>query len=254
MLERADDPAHSRITDLHVWRVGKCGYSLAATLVTHDATLTPHAVRQQLLVHEEIMHSSTEIHVCENHHDQVFSAPPSAGALAVAMWDFDGRRRPPFALTPGEGEESVWDYPRPPRCALDARQVVVRAPGGVLASSTRAIRLLETASPPGFYLPPEDVDTAQLAPAPGRSLCEWKGAAVYWRLANDPAGQPIGWSYPAPHAAFAVIAGYFAFYPGRVACFVNDERVAPQPGGFYGGWVTREIVGPWKGDPGTGHW
>ena len=88
--------------------------------------------------------------------------------------------------------------------------------------------------PPGFYLPPEDVDTAQLAPAPGRSICEWKGAALYWRLANDPAGQPIGWSYPAPHAAFAALAGYFAFYPGRVACFVNDERVAPQPGGFYG--------------------
>ena len=170
------------------------------------------------------------------------------------MWDFDGRRRPPFAVAPDEDQESVWDYPRPPRCEPDPRRVVVRHAGGVLASSVRAIRLLETASPPGFYLPPEDVDLTQLIPVPGRSLCEWKGAAAYWALASDPAGTPVAWRYPAPRTPFAALAGYVAFYPGRVACFVDDERVMPQPGGFYGGWITREIVGPWKGEPGTGHW
>jgi uncharacterized protein (DUF427 family) len=170
------------------------------------------------------------------------------------MWNFDGRRRPPFAVTPGEDEESVWGYPRPPRCAPDTRHVEVRTPGGVLASSVQAIRVLETASPPTFYLPPADVDTRQLVAARGESYCEWKGAARYWCLARDPNGTPVGWSYPAPHPAFAAIAGHFGFYPGRLACFVNNERVAPQPGGFYGGWITREIVGPWKGEPGSEHW
>jgi len=172
----------------------------------------------------------------------------------VALWAFDGHRRPDFARTPGEGQESVWDYPRPPRCVPDPRRVVIRHPGGVLASTARAIRLLETASPPGFYLPPEDVDTAQLVPAPGRSHCEWKGVAEYWRLASEPDGEAVAWRYPSPHAPFAALAGYFAFYPGRIACFIDDERVAPQPGGFYGGWITHDIVGPWKGEPDTGHW
>lgn len=172
----------------------------------------------------------------------------------MSLWDFDGRRRPPFARAPGAGEESVWDYPRPPCCVPDARHVEVRHAGGVLASSRRAIRLLETASPPGFYLPPEDVDFAQLVPAAGRSLCEWKGEAAYWALASQPAGAPVAWTYPAPRQPFAALAGFVAFYPGRVACFVDEERVMPQPGGFYGGWITREIVGPWKGEPGTGHW
>ena len=118
----------------------------------------------------------------------------------------------------------------------------VRWAGGLLASTVRAIRVLETASPPGVYLPADDVDVAQLLPAPGRTHCEWKGEAVYWRLASEPAAPPVGWSYPAP------------FYAGRVACFIDDERVTPQPGGFYGGWITREVVGPWKGEAGTGHW
>ena len=91
-------------------------------------------------------------------------------------------------------------------------------------------------------------------PVAGSSFCEWKGRASYWALANDPGGEPVAWTYAQPTAAFAAIAGAFAFYPGRVACFVNGERVRPQPGYFYGGWITDDIAGPVKGEPGTGHW
>jgi uncharacterized protein (DUF427 family) len=169
------------------------------------------------------------------------------------MWAYDGSRRPPFAQTPGSGQESVWDYPRPPRVEADTRLVEVKAGGVTLASTRRALRVLETASPPGFYLPAADVDLAQLQRVAGRSLCEWKGAASYWALAGATA-PPIAWTYDDPLPAFAAIRGCFAFYASRVECFVDDERVTPQPGGFYGGWVTQEIVGPMKGEPGTGHW
>jgi hypothetical protein len=89
---------------------------------------------------------------------------------------------------------------------------------------------------------------------PARSHCEWKGEAVYWLLAAAPEAGPVAWSYPEPRSGFGGLRGHFAFYPGRLACFVDGEPVQPQPGGFYGGWVTREIVGPWKGEPGTSHW
>lgn len=170
------------------------------------------------------------------------------------LWEFDGSRRPHFAATPGEDEESVWDYPRPPRVVSDGRHVVVRTPGGILAASVSALRVLETASPPTFYLPPADVNATLLLPLPARSHCEWKGEAVYWLLAAAPEAGPIAWSYPEPKAGFGPIRDHFGFYPGRLPCFVDGERVQAQPGGFYGGWVTREIVGPWKGEPGTSHW
>jgi uncharacterized protein (DUF427 family) len=139
--------------------------------------------------------------------------------------------------------------------APDSRRVEVFFGGQRIADSRRNFRVLETASPPTFYLPPEDVDAALLTPAPDRSFCEWKGTARYWRLASlGHSSEVIGWCYPAPHEAFAPIAGYFSFYPGRVRCLVDAEPVLPQPGGFYGGWITREIVGPFKGGPGTDHW
>ena len=169
------------------------------------------------------------------------------------MWAHDGSRRPPFAIAPGPGQESVWDYPRPPRVEADTRLVEVKAGDVTLASTRRALRVLETASPPGFYLPADDVDRSQLQRVPGRSLCEWKGAASYWSLA-DAASPSVAWTYDDPLAAFAALRGCFAFYASRIACYVDGERVTPQPGGFYGGWVTREIVGPMKGEPGTGHW
>lgn len=168
------------------------------------------------------------------------------------MWQYTGRERPPFADEPGPGQESVWDYPRPPALERSDREVLVIAGGVELARSTGCYRVLETASPPTWYIPAEDVNTHALMPVAGSSFCEWKGAAAYWGLATS--GEMVGWSYPEPTDRFAAIRGAFSFYPGRVACYVAGERVRPQPGAFYGGWVTDEIVGPMKGEPGTGHW
>jgi uncharacterized protein (DUF427 family) len=171
-----------------------------------------------------------------------------------SMWTHTGKHRPPFAETPGPGQESVWDYPRPPRTAPDARLVEVRSQGDLIASSSAAVRALETAGPPTFYLPPQDVDRSRLVKAPGGSLCEWKGVAGYWKLAGAPEEPTVAWSYAAPEEEFERIRDFVAFYPGRIECFVATERVRPQPGAFYGGWVTDEVVGPFKGDPGTERW
>ncbi len=176
------------------------------------------------------------------------------------MWEFRGQKRPDFAQPPAAGQESVWDYPRPPRIEPTACHVQVwnalPGPGRrLLADSTRGCRVLETASPPTFYLPADDVSMALLVAAPGHSYCEWKGEASYFGLATGGAnGQPVAWTYPRPSAAFGALAGWVAFYPGRVHCEVDGEVVRPQPGGFYAGWVTDNIVGPFKGEPGTGHW
>lgn len=174
------------------------------------------------------------------------------------MWHYIGRQRPDFADSPGRGQESVWDYPRPPALRPDSRQVIVRVGHRVVADTRSAVRVLETASPPTFYLPPEDVDLSLLVEGAGDSRCEWKGRAQYWSVRMpehaDPELESVGWSYPQPAAAFKAIAGWLSFYPGRIACTVDGERVQPQPGGFYGGWMTREIAGPVKGTPGTHHW
>ena len=170
------------------------------------------------------------------------------------MWEYRGQKRPSFAESPAAGQESVWDYPRPPALEASARLVVVEASGVTLARSAETYRVMETASPPGFYIPEKDVDWDKLAPAPGNSVCEWKGAAKYWRLAAQPEGIAVGWTYPEPIADFSRRKGYICFYPGRVDCFVDAEKVRPQPGKFYGGWITDDLVGPFKGEPGTGHW
>ena len=171
------------------------------------------------------------------------------------MWQFTGNARPDFAIEPKNGEESVWDYPRPPVCKHDPREVIVRLGDEVVAQSTRCIRILETASPPTFYIPPTDVNLDCLESSPGSSFCEWKGAATYWSLLTGSARlKNVGWSYPAPSKRFLGIRGYLSFYPAKLECYVDGERVRPQPGGFYGGWVTDEIIGPYKGEPGTGGW
>jgi uncharacterized protein (DUF427 family) len=170
-----------------------------------------------------------------------------------AMWQYRGQKRPDFAIAPGPGEESVWDYPRPPRLVPDARRIEVRAGGVLIACSTAAMRILETASPPTVYLPSADVDMSQLVRIAGSSGCEWKGVAGYWALAANPR-TPVGWSYESPLPAFAAIRGALSFYPALLECTVDGERVRPQPGGFYGGWITKEIVGPVKGVSGSGNW
>lgn len=173
------------------------------------------------------------------------------------MWKYTGKVRPPFAESPGPGQESVWDYPRPPAVEIVAADVEVRAGEQVIARSDVAIRVLETASPPSVYLPASAVTTELLVAVPQTSVCEWKGRARYFALEVAPTGAEgvvVAWCYRRPVARFSAIDGAFSFYPGRVACFWNGERVLPQPGEFYGGWITSSIVGPVKGGPGTGGW
>lgn len=170
------------------------------------------------------------------------------------MWKYRGQKRPSFAVEPKAGQESVWDYPRPPLVQGCDRLVVVNYSGKVLARSRETYRVLETASPPSFYLPEKAVNWEQLAQTPGSSFCEWKGVAQYWNLSSDPQGEPVGWSYGAPNPNFKMLHDYISFYPGRVACYVDGEKVRPQPEYFYGGWITSEIVGPFKGELGTEQW
>lgn len=152
--------------------------------------------------------------------------------------------------------ESVWDYPRPPRLEpVKARLRVVFA-DHVVADSMRGYRVLETSHPPTYYIPPEDIDQDVIEPATGSSLCEYKGRASYWTLRVGERSAPrAAWSYPDPTLRFRPIAGHLAFYPGRVdTCLVNDEVVVVQEGDFYGGWITSNIRGPFKGAPGTLGW
>ncbi len=170
-------------------------------------------------------------------------------------WRYTGETRPLFAIEPGPGQESVWDYPRPPRIALDPRRVQVSSGGVVIADSQNSIRVLETASPPVFYIPMSDVRREFLGPSPTSTLCEWKGRAAYWSVkVNGRTIDDAAWGYPEPFEGFESMSNYVSFYPAKLECLVDGERVEPQPGGFYGGWVTSEIVGPIKGEPGTGSW
>ena len=157
--------------------------------------------------------------------------------------------------TPGVGQESVWDYPRPPRLELSARVVRVSFNGQLIAESSRAYRVLETSHPPSWYIPHENVNAAFVSATHKKSFCEWKGAATYWtvRVGTETA-ENAAWSYESPTAPFAAIKGCLAFYPSILECFIDSERVRAQPGDFYGGWITREVVGPFKGIPGSGSW
>jgi uncharacterized protein (DUF427 family) len=171
------------------------------------------------------------------------------------MWRYTGRDRPPFATPPGPGQESVWDYPRPPRVQADAREVVIVFAGTEVARSRRALRVLETASPPTFYLPAADLRPGCLVPHAGHSYCEWKGRASYWSLAVGDRSLPrAAWSYPQPAPGFEALLDHVGFYPAGLACTVGDVPVQPQPGRYYAGWVTPEIVGPFKGEPGSEGW
>lgn len=153
---------------------------------------------------------------------------------------------------PGPGQESVWDYPRPPALVRSDRRVVVRREGQPVADSSRCFRVLETSHPPTWYVDPADVAEGVLTPSRARSTwCEWKGAATYWDVLGLASG---AWSYEDPTPGFTDLRGYLAFSPGRLECFVDDERVRPQDGGFYGGWITDDVVGPFKGAPGTLGW
>ena len=158
----------------------------------------------------------------------------------------------PTREEPGPGQESVWDYPRPPAVVpFDGRVRVVHG-GRVVVDTRRAVRVLETSQPPAFYLPAADADLTRLTRSAGSSWCEWKGQATYWQLDDV---DDAAWSYASPTPGFVAIAGHFAFYAQKVdECWVDHEQVQPNPGNFYGGWITSRVVGPFKGGPGTLGW
>jgi uncharacterized protein (DUF427 family) len=162
----------------------------------------------------------------------------------------------PTRIEPTAGQESVWDYPRPPRLENVSERLRVIFHGRTIADTIEGYRVLETSHPPVYYIPPHDIAQQYLVGAPGSSWCEFKGQAKYWSLDVDGSqSKNAAWSYPAPSPAFAGIAGHLAFYASRVdACWVGEERVLPQQGDFYGGWITSRIVGPFKGGAGTRGW
>ncbi len=156
----------------------------------------------------------------------------------------------------GPGQESVWDYPRPPRLEPVDLLVVVTLGGATIAESSHSYRVLETSHPPVYYLPAGAVPAGVLSPSPRRSFCEFKGTASYWTVTGGGRVEvDAAWSYPEPASDYAALRDHVAFYPGRMdACFVGGERVRAQEGDFYGGWITDAIVGPFKGAPGTRGW
>lgn len=156
----------------------------------------------------------------------------------------------------GPGQESVWDYPRPPRLEPTSRRVEVRFAGVTVADTTRAFRVLETSHPPAFYIPRADCACGHLVPVDRASWCEWKGQASYLSVeVDDRVAQAAAWFYADPTPPFSAIAGHVAFYPSRMdECRVDGERVRAQEGDFYAGWITDKIVGPFKGAPGTLGW
>jgi uncharacterized protein (DUF427 family) len=164
--------------------------------------------------------------------------------------------RRPARVEPGPGQESVWDYPRPPRVEASDEVVEVHLGGRRVARSTRTLRVLETSHPPTYYLPLEDVLDGVLRPVEGSTWCEYKGPASYFDLvAGDTVAPRAAWTYPRPTRGYEALVGHLAVMPGAVdACTVDGELVRPQEGGFYGGWVTSRVVGPFKGAPGTRGW
>jgi uncharacterized protein (DUF427 family) len=162
----------------------------------------------------------------------------------------------PKRIEPGPGQESVWDYPRPPQVEETDKHIKIVFAGLTLADTRRAKRVLETSHPPVYYIPPEDVNKDVLIPRFNTSFCEWKGTAHYYGvLVADRQIDIAGWTYPQPNPDFTSIQMYIAFYAQYMdSCTVDGEEVEPQPGGFYGGWITSDVVGPFKGDAGSELW
>jgi len=164
--------------------------------------------------------------------------------------------RPAFAVQPGPGQVSVWDFPRPPRLDADSREVVIRAGEREVARTRRAVLVLETAHPPSWYLPAGDWLPGSLRPGQGSSTCEWKGRAAYLDVvAGGLVASVAAWTYPDPTPRFAALVDHVAVYPAAMdRCTVDGELVRPQEGGFYGGWITAHVAGPVKGPPGSHTW
>ena len=156
----------------------------------------------------------------------------------------------------GPGQESVWDYPRPAIAEPTSAHIVIEHDGMTIADTRNAVRVLETSHPPNYYIPPDDIAEGVLRRAGGTSFCEWKGAARYWDIVTENGVlERVGWSYPSPTPGFAILKDFLAFYAAPFdRCLVDGEVVVPQPGEFYGGWVTSKVAGPFKGVPGSRFW
>ncbi|WP_394748880.1 DUF427 domain-containing protein [Spongiimicrobium salis] len=173
---------------------------------------------------------------------------------AREKWEYRGQKRPSFAEIPKKGQRSVWDFPRPPKVEKVQQPLQVMHEDTIIADSSNALAVLETASPPTYYIPMQDIQMDLLVPIPKKtSLCEWKGSAHYWALKAQ-ADFPIGWSYPKLFEGFHELKEHLAFYPQYLDCRVGGIRVIPQPGRFYAGWITPDLRGPFKGEKGSEHW
>jgi len=162
----------------------------------------------------------------------------------------------PIREAPLPGQESVWDFPRPSIAQRVGNNIRIIFAGQVLAETQRAVRTIETSHPPSYYFPPEDVEMTFLRPIGRRSFCEWKGEASYFDITiGDRTARSAAWCYNHPTGDFKSIRGFIAFYPRLMdSCRVDDEVVTPQPGTFYGGWITSKFSGPFKGEPGSEGW
>lgn len=175
--------------------------------------------------------------------------------LARAQWRWRGKGRPPFADEPQNGQVSVWDFPRPPELVRDEREIAVYWGNTLVARTRGAWAVRETAHPPTFYLPISDVQGSLLRTAGRGSFCEWKGPAQYWDLVEGERRlTQVAWSYPQPLAGAEPLSECIAFYAHHLHCTVDGAMVVPQPGGFYGGWITPDLSGPFKGEPHTSGW
>jgi uncharacterized protein (DUF427 family) len=180
---------------------------------------------------------------------------PDSIARSRAQWRWRGADRPSFAVVPAQGQTSVWDFPRPPELVREMREVVVRWGAREVARTQAAWAVRETAHPPTFYLPLADVQGWLLRASGGGSFCEWKGPARYWDLVDGAHCLPhVAWSYPQPLQGAEPLADCIAFYARDLQCTVGGARVLAQAGGFYGGWITPELTGPFKGEPGSNAW
>lgn len=169
-------------------------------------------------------------------------------------WQHRGQQRPEFAEPTDAGQLSVWDFPRPPALKAVTQKLKVFFQNDRIFETTNGLAILETASPPTYYIPLMDIETTLLLPMPNKnSICEWKGKAQYWTLRKNP-GSVVAWSYENPFPPYESLKGHMAFYPQQLSCFVDGEKVTPQPGTFYAGWITKNLAGPFKGEPGTAHW
>lgn len=181
---------------------------------------------------------------------------PAVSAENPALPQTGGMRQNVTPVIPLAGQESVWEYPRPPRVEASRERIRIVLGGELIVDTTDSVRVLETSHPPVYYLPRQAFSPGVLEAAAGSSYCEFKGTASFLNVrAGGSVAERAAWFYPTPTAGFEILADRVAVYPGRMdRCEVDGERVRPQAGSLYGGWITDRVVGPFKGGPETQGW